>query len=295
MKLATASFEAMHQRVTLINLPEFDMPLGHVDGGSIDRKVLLALMHGFDRDLASMEASYAKAGVLNRTVFVLTADHGMVAIHHQVPFTAIKSAVLRAGTTIIHGNYHSGAYIWVKDETKLPQAAANIAALSKKDRIQSVYYRQPDGSYQRVLAGGALDASVEVANQYLLQTFSGPVGPDIVVLFDEGTVGVQNGEMTWKGDHGGADWQSQHIPLLISGPGVRADHTSTFPARLIDIAPTILALAGGSKGTMRGLTLADAIKAPAAADVSAEAALRPQLQAVVQALTSESHREAARK
>lgn len=295
MKLAIASFEKVHQRVTMINIPEFDMPLGHVDGGSIDRKDLLTLMQGFDRDLGALEDAYRKAGVLDRTLFVITADHGMVPIRHKVPYTDIRSAVLRAETAIIHGNYHSGAYIWVKDQTKLPKAAANVAAL-KADRIQSVYYRNPDGTYQRVSASGEkLDSSVEVANQYLLHTFSGPVGPDIVVLFKEGTVGVQTGEMSWKGDHGGADWQSQHIPLLIAGPGVRRGHHSTFPARLIDIAPTILSLSGGSHAAMRGVVLADALRAPSEADVFAEAAFRPQLKAVITALSAESHLEARQK
>jgi arylsulfatase A-like enzyme len=115
------------------------------------------------------------------------------------------------------------------------------------------------------------------------------------VLFDEGTVGVQPGEATWKGDHGGADWQSQHIPLLIAGPGLRGKHVSSFPARLIDIAPTILALAGGSHDTMRGAVLADALKAPSAADVAAEKALRLQLDPVYRALRSQSAKEAKRR
>ncbi|HEX6506521.1 MAG TPA: alkaline phosphatase family protein, partial [Chloroflexota bacterium] len=34
VKLAVTSFKQVHQRVTLINLPEFDWPLGHVDGGN---------------------------------------------------------------------------------------------------------------------------------------------------------------------------------------------------------------------------------------------------------------------
>lgn len=295
MKLAIASFHALHQRVTMINMPEFDMPLGHVDGGSRDPKDVALLMRGFDRDLASLESAYARAGVLDHTIFVITADHGMAAIRYQVSSTTIKSAVLRAGTAIIHGNYHSGAYLWVKDPSKLPAAAANVAAL-KGARIQSVYYRNPDGSYQLApRPGGQLTPTVEAANHYLLHTFSGPSGPDLVVLFDEGTVGVQPGESAWKGDHGGSDWQSQRIPLLIAGPGVRGKHVSAFPARLIDIAPTVLALAGGTHAQMRGLVLADALRAPPAGDVSAEAALRPQLDAVVTALRAESSLEAKRK
>jgi arylsulfatase A-like enzyme len=70
---------------------------------------------------------------------------------------------------------------------------------------------------------------------------------------------------------------------------------SSFPARLIDIAPTVLALAGGSHASMRGIVLADALHSPLEADVSAETTLRPQLDSVVGALRTESALESKHK
>jgi arylsulfatase A-like enzyme len=294
MYLAARSFSVMHQTVTLVNLPEFDMPLGHIDGADRDAPEVASLMHRFDTDLAALEDTYRRAGVLDQTLFVITADHGFVSIEHHVPYTTIRAAVLNAGSPIIHGNYHSGAYLWLQDPSKAQQAAINVAAL-KGTYVQSVYYQAPDGAYVRAgPVGTVLQPGADAANHYLLQSFSGPNAPDIVVLFDEGTVGTQTGESHWKGDHGGADWQSQHIPLILSGPGVRGKHVSGYPAQLMDIAPTILSLLQTDHSPMRGRVLADALRNPSAQDAATQQAQRAQLVAVVGALRSESASETKR-
>jgi arylsulfatase A-like enzyme len=291
MYLAARSFDVMRQTVTLVNLPDFDMPLGHIDGADRDKPLVASLMRGFDSDLAALEDTYRKAGVLDQTLFVVTADHGFVSIDHHVPYGTIRSAVLKAGSPIIHGNYHSGAYLWLRDPAKAQQAAVNVARL-KAVHIQSVYFQRADGMYQRVgPAGTSLVSGADAANQYLLQTFSGPNAPEIAVLFDEGTVGTQYGEASWKGDHGGSDWQSQHIPLILSGPGVRAKHVSSYPAQLMDIAPTILSLLQVDHSAMRGSVLADALQNPSESDRTRQAGERPQLEAVVGALRKESTRD----
>jgi type I phosphodiesterase/nucleotide pyrophosphatase len=291
MYLASRSFAVMHQTVTLVNLPEFDMPLGHIDGADRDAPEVASLMRQFDGDLAALEDTYRRAGVLNQTLFVITADHGFVSINHHVPYDTIRNAVLKAGSPIIHGNYHSGAYLWLKDPSKAQQAASNVAALNGA-YIQSVYYQAPDGSYVRVgPAGRVLLPGADAANHYLLQSFSGPNAPDVVVLFDEGAVGTQYGEANWKGDHGGADWQSQHIPLILSGPGVRGKHVSKYSAQLMDIAPTILSLLRTDHSPMRGIVLADALRHPSAVDTAMQQKEDPQVSAVVSALRTESSSE----
>jgi arylsulfatase A-like enzyme len=277
--------------VTLVNLPEFDMPLGHVDGADGDPAEVASLMRGFDADLAALEDEYRRAGVLGQTLFVLTADHGFVTIKHHVSYDAIRTAALKAGSPIIHGNYHSGAYLWLQDPSKARVAAGNVAAL-KGAYIQSVYYQAPGGSYVRVGPEGvSIPSESEAANQYLLQSFSGPDAPDVVVLFDEGAVGTQYGEANWKGDHGGADWQSQHIPLILSGPGVRSKLVSAYPAQLMDIAPTILSLLQADHKSMRGIVLADALRAPSPDENQAQQRELPLVAAVVKALRAESARE----
>jgi hypothetical protein len=61
----------------------------------------------------------------------------------------------------------------------------------------------------------------------------------------------------------------QHIPLIISGPGIRRGLHSAFPARPIDLAPTMEYLLGLPATPRPGLLLADALVSPPHGAVSA--------------------------
>lgn len=296
MNLATETFGRMRQQVTLINLPEFDWPLGHVDGGIIDPSGVKTLMHRFDSDLATLQEAYRKAGVLKNTVFVLMADHGMMPLRHTLSDTIFSTAVSQAGTDIVTYAYTSAGYIWVKDSTRIIQAAKNIAALNNP-HIQSVYARVRTVKgyvYTRVSSARLLrSAGTEAANQYLVRTFNGPNAPDIAVIFAEGVGCEPGGQAGWKADHGGTSWQAQQIPLVISGPGIRPGHVSSYPARLIDIAPTVLQAMGASHKGMQGIPLADALLKPPGASVQWQASTARTLGPVVAALQQESGKELA--
>jgi hypothetical protein len=172
--------------------------------------------------------------------------------------------------------------------------AANIAG-ERNPYIESVYYKvwtktgtiylSPRGANQFRAAG------VEAANQYLLNTFNGPNGPDVVVIMKEHAMLVAGAESSWKGDHGGAAWNSQHLPLIISGPGVRKGYISNFPVPLVDIAPTVLSLLNVPSTGMQGSVLADAATAATAAQKSAQTARGRTLWPVILSLKAESRLE----
>jgi arylsulfatase A-like enzyme len=298
MQLAGNTFQRMRQQATLINLPEFDWPLGHVNGAALDMKDATTLMQGFDRDLAMLEDTYRKAGVLDKTVFVLTADHGFSPIYHEVPKSVIADAVAKTGTSIIRDTYHTGAYLWLKDESRAVDAAAAISR-AQNPYIQSVYFRTtgPDGpGYIRASGTELLLApGMEEANQHLLHTFNGPNGPDLVVFMKEHAAAVAGGQGKWKGDHGGADWESQHVPLFISGPGVRSKAVSDYPAKLMDVAPTALRLLGVPATEMHGVVLADSLRSASAPEQAAQRERGSTLAPVISALKAEAGLEAAQK
>jgi arylsulfatase A-like enzyme len=204
-------------------------------------------MHGLDRDLAMLEDTYRTAGVLDRTVFVLTADHGFITVRHRLPQQIFDAALRGAGARVVLDHYHTAAYLWIRDPSKLAAAAAQLASL-QSPYIQSVYVHAEArrlSEYLRVTPASRFYVrGVEAANRYLLRSFDGQYAPVLVVFFTEGTACLPGSQGTWKGDHGGADWQSQHIPLVLSGPGVVGGRVSTYPARLIDIAPSLLFLLG---------------------------------------------------
>ena len=299
MKLASATFKKMHPRVMLMNLPEFDRPLGHDYGGNRDMPGAKTLMRSFDKDLGSLEALYRKAGILDRTVFVLTADHGMMPIYHRVPQNLIPDTITNAGGQIVYDNYSTGGYIWLKNPGKDKAAATAVTRLNFP-YIQSVYYRAgagPNAHYVRASSASRFRAfGVEAANQYLLNTFNGSRGPDIVVFASEDTDTIGRRPLNmWKGDHGGANWQAQHLPLFIAGPGVRSGYVSSYPARLEDIAPTVLTLLRAEPGNMQGIPLADAIVQATPEQQTAQKAEGDVLASVIQALKAQSRAELAAK
>lgn len=295
MQLAIHTFNHARPQVSLINLPEFDWPLGHVDGGIIDPHGVTALMQSFDRDLAMLQDAYRRAGVLDRTLFVLMADHGMMPLAHKIDSTALAGAITKAGTDIVSQSYSTGAYFWLKDRSKAVPAAQNIANLHNPF-IQSIYVKMPSAAgyaYQPVSKAGVRTPGVAASNQYLLHTFAGPNGPDVVTVFAEGVGSEPGGQASWKADHGGTSWESQHLPLILSGPGVRSGVISSSPARLIDVAPTVLQLLGISHHRMHGLVLADALTAPTAHAVQRQRVSNQRLLPLVQHMQQESHLELA--
>jgi hypothetical protein len=294
MTLAERTFDALHQQVTMINLPDSDWPLGHPWGANRDAKDVRILMQAFDGDLGRLEDTYEKAGVLNKTLFVITADHGFAPTFHRIQKSVIAGAVQKAGTSVLKDTYHTAGYLWLRNAAKSAQVAS-IIARKRNPFIQSVYFRSntPQGSeYVRASASSLLLApGMEAANQYLLQTFNGPTGPDIAVLFTENTGGVTSGTASWKADHGGADWESQHVPLILSGPGLRRKHISNWPARLEDVAPTALSLLGIQPTGMHGQVLADALRTPTLQERNAQLQVASTLRPVIASLQSESQRE----
>jgi hypothetical protein len=131
---------------------------------------------------------------------------------------------------------------------------------------------------------------VAAANQYLLRTFLGPNGPDLAVLFTQGAVEVPPPNL-WKGDHGGADWQSQHIPLVIAGPASGAT-TSQIPGPIDRHRSTVLSMMDVPHNRMQGLALADAMNA-VLRKVSAQRTMGQESSPLVSALERESRLETA--
>jgi arylsulfatase A-like enzyme len=112
-----------------------------------------------------------------------------------------------------------------------------------------------------------------------------------VTLLDAQSSFFVSGSPHWKGNHGGGDWESQHLPLLIAGAGANPGFVSTSPARLEDIAPTVLTMMGVNPKGMQGTVLSDAMLSPNAADMAAQVSLNDKLLPVVDALASQDQTE----
>jgi predicted AlkP superfamily pyrophosphatase or phosphodiesterase len=264
-QLALTSIEKVRPRMLLINYPEFDWPLGHVYGGNLNPSKVAVDMQELDTDLGRIEAAYRRAGILNQTLFVITADHGMMPVTRFIPSTVIDNAISQAGTTSPDTATSTADYIWLADLSKAQAVAQNVIN-AHDPGIQSVYYLTNAGGQQQYVSSNltALSPALEAANQYLLGALLNGHEPAVVAFAKEGQTfsSTQNG---WKADHGGNSWESQHIPLILSGTGIQRGVTSNAPAQLDDVAPTILADMGVNPKGMEGDVLTDALSTPSAA------------------------------
>jgi len=287
--LAFTAFQRLRPRVIIINLPEFDWPLGHLDGGLANKWFAWRLMERLDEDVAFMEWQLKQDHLLRKTLFVVTADHGMLTLNHQIPHSSIEKAVAAAGTSLASYEYHSAGYLWLKNRARASRVAVNIARL-ENPYIRAVYFRTRDSyTYQLVPAHSpSISPDLDRAYQFLLGTFAGPSAPQVVVFLKENSDIQGRNQITWRGDHGGPTWNAQHIPLIIAGPGVRRGVKSPYPATIYDIAPTILSLLGVQPVGMDGIVLANALVYPSELAIETQAERGAMLAPLVRTLMQRS-------
>ncbi|HEX6507361.1 MAG TPA: hypothetical protein VF221_06995, partial [Chloroflexota bacterium] len=138
--------------------------------------------------------------------------------------------------------------------------------------IDAVYFKSQTASgwqYGAQYVSPGVSSRFADATQYLLGTVASADSPDVVVIYrpHAGLILERAGRYRRREGGLGLQWDNQHIPLIVAGHGTYAGRTSSYPARLVDIAPTVEALLGLSAGTGDGEALRDGlIQPPAGAD-----------------------------
>ncbi|HEX6509044.1 MAG TPA: hypothetical protein VF221_15555, partial [Chloroflexota bacterium] len=202
----------------------------------------------------------------------------------------IKQIIIQAGgnpLSIGHGDYSS---IWLKNPTSITKVKTALANANIPN-VAAVYARTPKGNYALVSPVSHLASpAVAQAQIDLLSTLNVAESPDIVLIYDENTITMTPTflKVGRKGDHGGATWGAQHIPLIINGPRIKKGLVSRFPARLVDIAPTLESLLETYPDRQDGIPLADAIRNPPKGSPAEQKKLAPRLTLDVQALEQEA-------
>jgi hypothetical protein len=282
--LALAALDQFKPDVLMVNLPGPDV-YGHPYGGPASPDIFRLIVAGVDRNIARIVQAYKTAGIFDQTLFVIAGDHGMVPNDRTISGDQTKALVAQAG-----GKYHfhtggTAADIYLHNYW---HARAVAAEFLKIPGVAASYYQvRPKGKNEYVPAPGlSIDPKLDAAYRYLLDTIVGPTAPDVVVPFRENTIGTAS--TSAHGDHGGLNWGAQQVPLLFSGPGVPAGVVSQAPARLVDVAPTIVRLMGLPPGSMDGIVLADALSVATAQEVAAQETLSAGLTAYQDALIAQS-------
>lgn len=285
-QLALTSFEMFRPRALLINFPGADA-YGHPYGGPASPQVMKKVVAGLDRNIARVVKAYKDAGTFEQTLFVVTADHGMVPNNQALSRGTVKAVATSAGAKYYFHTGGTAADIYLHDPAHARAVAQGMAGVPGVAAAYS--HRRAAGRFEYLPAPGqSIAPALDDAYRFLLSTFDGPAAPDVVAPFHENTIGTKYRQA--YGDHGGLNWGAQHIPLVLRGPGVKAGVLSHHPARLIDVAPTVLRLLGLS-ASMDGTVLADALLDPSAAEVTAQGANAPAMTAYQNALIEQSARD----
>jgi len=287
MTMALESLRTLDPRALMINLPGPDI-YGHRVGGPATPSVMTRLIRGCDSQLKRLITALRNRGVLDQTVLVITGDHGMVRNTYQIDENILKQTVRDAGGDYLFHTGGSSAYIWLRNPAVAPKVAQHLVdtlhhtPFAHHQTIQSGTY-----TYHPVVrTGWSLDPALEAAYQYLLGTFAGPLAPDIALAFEEDTITRVYTDA--HGEHGSATWGAQQVPLVITGPGVKRGKVSEFPARLMDVAPTVLTLLGIEPVNMDGVVLTDALTAPTKAQQNAQDKVADALTAYQRAIMARS-------
>lgn len=284
-ELAIAIIKNHKPRVMFINLPETD-GRGHQCGGINRPDIMKPLMESTDRLLGKIFQTYKDLRLYEKTIFVITADHGMI------PNSAIIDVPEEASKKMKESGMRGEVrnFWYTKSLSDAAKFAETIGGL-KIPGIHAVYYKvKKDDKYYYELASACrkkLPQDLDAAYKYLLKTVAFENGHDIFVMTAEHHA-FGKGEPNTHGAHGAVTYNTQHIPLIIAGPGVKAGVKSDYPARIVDVAPTILALFGVQAKNMDGIVLADALDKPDETALKKQNESRTELLKLINALRSQS-------
>lgn len=183
-----------------------------------------------DALVAELLETLRKAGALDRTAVIVSADHGFSAVD---PRRVVSPGEVEGGHRVDaladQGIEHyaletggSSMALWIRDKRRLGDA---VARLRREPWCESVYCDAPGLGCERTL--GSLHAA-----------FPGRA-PDLMVDVDDDV------SLTWsrRGQHGSLRSNDMRIPLILWGAGV-AKQKTLGKAGLVDVAPTVLRLLG---------------------------------------------------
>ncbi len=292
MEMALALVRAKRPDLLMINLAATD-GAGHQSGGITAPERMREVVQNADAQIGRLVALYKELGIYDDTVWVVTADHGMIPDLNTIPPAVATMAVRQSGLPV-EGKAGRPAppHIWLSDPSRAQEVAEAITAQHVPE-VHAVFYKVKEGNdYRFRLArpvGPWVLPAVIKAFRVLANAYACANGPDVSVFSAENTLwAAKPAAPGTRGRHNTATWGTQHIPLIVAGPGLRRGVESAYPARLCDVAPTVLAALGLRAQGMDGVVLADAFQSAPNAAVEAQKAEERELSPPVEALYAQS-------
>lgn len=259
--LAETLVREYRPRALMINVSETDN-FGHATGGMTSPKVMASVMREVDRGLAALVRTYRDLGLYDRTLWILTSDHGMTPGLVTRFNEDVRKAVTggKGDRIAVPGSYTRTA--------RARETAERMESAALPD-VTGVYFREFSAGRWRYRAGpetaARLEPDLDGAYRFILDNYATEYSYTVVAPSRDGVLYEAEGKIR-KGAHGELNWINQNIPILLFGPGVRPGFSSDHPARLVDILPTAARLLGIEVPSCDGIVLADALIFPGPGD-----------------------------
>lgn len=241
--------------------------------GSVDNMIHLpGELKLADQQVGRLLDELDAEGLLDETLIVVTADHGMTdakRFHgnsgppidggnfnwyygaetgtradesYLNPSPAIAALATRIGSNLAFSYQDTHVAVWLKSRSQQERKAAADAMRGLPDAIAAFHLNKTDSAYTREWVSSSMTADerrwFNRNGKHLLNTMAASNGPDAVALLaNDVTYSVQ-------GDHGGHQADNQLIPIMFSWPGLEAGERLSTPIGNVDILPTILKVLG---------------------------------------------------
>jgi len=262
-----AAMRRVHPALTVVTFSELSTLLQFAPP-SLRQAVKMRVMEGVDRDIALIEHEMQRERVFRSSVFVITSGRALSPIRSRIRRATLETAVIAAGGVRAYLQSDTATFLGLGTIIQA-QPVAQAIQDQRLSGVDAIYYKNRNGSswsYQLQYPNPDLPARFADSSSYLLSTIATSDSADVVVSYapGTGTGGTVRGGFEQTTGSLGLQWDDQHIPLIIAGHGVNRGVVSRFPARLVDIAPTIESMLGLTPPRVDGIVLADALIEPPA-------------------------------
>jgi hypothetical protein len=288
---AVAAIRATKPALTIVDFPEVAAVAAFAPAAQ-RQAVINKLLAGIDQDIGQIRSALRARRLLTGTAFVVTSGEALSPLDHTERSSAFSDAVVAAGgvPVFVHGGGSAAIAIEASDQA---QTVAQAIEQAQPSGVDAVFYRVQHGGswrFEPQYVDPLLRPSYGDALSALVSSGASAEAPDVVAVYAPHTgTRIAVGPLTSTSVSGGFSWDTQHIPLIVSGAGVVAGQASHYPARLVDIAPTVESLLGLTPAAGDGVVLANALQNPPGGSVDRQQARQQTLAPVVNALIERLH------
>lgn len=255
-----AAMKATRPILTFVTFPEIAVARQSVPPQRAPQ-VEASMVRGLDADIGRVVRESKREGTYRSTIFVVTSGRAFEPTRTTVPFRRLSNAVVAAGGEAMYLAGDGSALIGLRDPLQAQPVAQAIQA-QNSGSVDAVYFRTQAGNswhYTPQFLNPYLSSAYSRACSYLLSTLASGASPDVVVVYRPFTALEGTRKPVTSTAGAGLAWNIQHVPLIVAGHGVYAGRTSGYPARLVDIVPTLETAMGLPMSSRDGVVLQDAL------------------------------------